>query len=283
MRLLRTTLEDSSAHGKLELIEAFGRDIPDYAILSHTWGDDEVLFKHVCDGTARVHEAYGKVISAMRQAAEDGLEYVWIDSCCIDKSSSAELSEALNSMYVWYQRADVCYAYLEDVPEKTSREFTARFAKSRWFTRGWTLQELLAPTYIDFFGKGRDCEWTPLGSSTTLQSHISEITSIEVAYLSGLKDVHDASIAKRMSWVSGRETKREEDIAYCLLGLFSINMPILYGEGSRAFLRLQEEIIKRSDDQSIFAWKESTGKGDSDHADATTAEFARCGLLADSP
>jgi hypothetical protein len=239
----------------LELIEKFGRDIPDYAVLSHTWGSDEVLYEHVCDGSAHEHEAYSKVISAVRQAASDGFSYIWIDSCCINKSSSAELSEALNSMYTWYQRASVCYAFLEDVPEKTSEDFRTKFAESRWFTRGWTLQELLAPVNIEFFGIDHTGAWTLLGDRVALQVQISEITSIEVDYLSGLKDVHDASIAKRMSWAADRETKREEDIAYCLLGLFSINMPMLYGEGPQAFLRLQEEIIRRSDDQSIFAWK----------------------------
>jgi len=253
MRLLCTNVCASSRE-KLELIEKFGRDIPNYAILSHTWGSDEVLYEHVCDGSAHKHEAYSKVISAVRQAASDGFEYIWIDSCCINRSSSAELSEALNSMYTWYQRASVCYALLEDVPEKTSGDFRARFAGSRWFTRGWTLQELLAPAHIELFGIDQTGAWTLLGDRVALQVQISEITSIEVDYLSGLKDVHDASIAKRMSWAAERETKREEDVAYCLLGLFSINMPMLYGEGPRAFLRLQEEIIKRSDDQSIFAW-----------------------------
>jgi hypothetical protein len=252
MRLLRTDI-DGSGHEKLELIEEFGRDIPDYAILSHTWGGDEVLYEHVRDGSAHKHEAYSKVISAVRQAASDGFLFIWIDSCCIDKSSSAELSEALNSMYAWYQSAGTCYSFLEDVPEKSSKDFRSRFAESRWFTRGWTLQEFLAPFHTDFFGMDQNGSWTRLGDCVALQRQISEITSIEVEYLSGLKDVHEASIAKRMSWAAGRETKREEDLAYCLLGLFSINMPMLYGEGARAFLRLQEEIIKRSDDQSIFA------------------------------
>lgn len=304
MRLLSTG-PYKSGHEKLELIEEFGRDIPDYAILSHTWGSDEVLYDHIRDGTAHTRQAYGKVVNAMQQAASDGFAYIWIDSCCIDKSSSAELSEALNSMYAWYQRSDACYAFLEDVPPKDSEHFSSAFAESRWFTRGWTLQELLAPMYIVFFGQDQHGTWTLLGDGVALQAEISMITSIDEAYLSGRRHVHDASIAKRMCWAASRETKREEDVAYCLLGLFSINMPMLYGEGSRAFLRLQEEIIKRSDDQSIFAWTEdpeSEGSrninaqptavnagwsipqwmtGRSKQNAATTA--AEHGLLADSP
>lgn len=303
MRLLKTEIGEPD-HLQLELIEEFGRDIPDYAILSHTWGSDEVTYEQVLDGTAQDHQAYSKVMSAVQQAASDGLAYIWIDSCCINKSSSAELSEALNSMYAWYQKADVCYAFLEDVPESKSEDFEAKFAASRWFTRGWTLQELLAPMHIDFFGANQNGTWTLLGDINRLQDQISKITSVEVEYLSGLKNVHDTSIAKRMSWAAGRETKREEDVAYCLLGLFSINMPMLYGEGPRAFLRLQDEIIKRSDDQSIFAWRELDSKecksADANLANAkpywsstqwsmkhpncsATTHITEHGLLADSP
>jgi hypothetical protein len=254
MRLLRTGSYEEG-NEKLELVEVFGQDIPKYAILSHTWGRDEVTLKHVLRGTAQDHEAYDKVISAIQEAASDGLEYIWIDSCCIDKSSSAELSESINSMYTWYERSEVCYAILEDVPGILAVDFRARFTSSRWFTRGWTLQELLAPKCVLLYGKTVCGGWTPpLGDRTTLAKLISEITSIEIDYLTGLKSVHCASIAKRMSWAAKRQTKREEDLAYCLLGLFSVNMSMLYGEGTRAFTRLEEEIMKISDDQSIFAW-----------------------------
>jgi hypothetical protein len=254
MRLLRTGpyLE---GHEELQLVEVFGQDIPKYAILSHTWGSDEVTLDHVLSGTARKHAAYDKVINAIQEAASDGLEYIWIDSCCIDKSSSAELSESINSMYAWYKGSEICYAILEDVPGILAIDFRAKFTSSRWFTRGWTLQELLAPKRVFFYGKTVCGDWTPpLGDRTTLAVLISEITSIEIDYLTGRKSVHCASIAKRMSWAAERQTKREEDLAYCLMGLFSVNMSMLYGEGTRAFTRLQEEIMKISDDQSIFTW-----------------------------
>jgi hypothetical protein len=199
MRLLRTGPYEEG-HEKLELIEVFGQDAPKYAILSHTWGRDEVTLDHVLSGTAREHEAYDKVINAIQEAASDGLEYIWIDSCCIDKSSSAELSESINSMYAWYERSEICYAILEDVPGILAVDFRAKFKSSRWFTRGWTLQELLAPKRVLLFGRSVCGGWTPpLGDRTTLAKSISEITSIEVDYLTGLKSVYRASIAKRMS------------------------------------------------------------------------------------
>lgn len=253
MRLLKAE-PYRRGHEKLELIEEFGQAIPEYAILSHTWENDEVTYQHVINGTAQKHDAYPKVLSAIRQAVSDGLRYLWVDSCCIDKSSSAELSEALNSMYAWYQQARKCYAILEDVPEKTSPNFRSSFMSSRWFTRGWTLQELLAPDNVYFFGRDPLGNWTPIGDRITLQDLISVTTTIDVHYLVGRLNVHQASVARRMSWAAKRRTKREEDIAYCLLGLFQVNMAMLYGEGPKAFLRLQQEIMKQSDDQSIFAW-----------------------------
>jgi hypothetical protein len=255
MRLLRTGPYEPG-HEKLELIEEFSQDIPRYAILSHTWGRDEVTFEHVRNGTAHKHEAYGKVISAMKQAALDGHDYIWIDSCCIDKTSSAELSEAINSMYSWYQKAEACYAILEDVPNADAVELETKFVSSRWFTRGWTLQELLAPSRVIFFGRQQTGPWVYIGDRKSRSSLISTITTIAKEYLGGGSSdtTRGASIAQKMSWAARRQTRREEDIAYCLMGLFSVNMPLLYGEGSRAFMRLQDEIMKISDDQTIFAW-----------------------------
>lgn len=255
MRLLSTGPYDLG-HEKLELIEKFGQDIPAYAILSHTWGQEEVLFEHVRSGTANNIEAYSKVLSAIRKASDDGFGYIWIDSCCIDKSSSAELSEAINSMYAWYQRAGKCYAILDDVSATDEEGFESKFRSSRWFTRGWTLQELLAPKVMEFFGKDTTGAWSLLGTRISLSRRIARITAIHINYLTMFQDVQDASVATRMSWAARRNTTREEDVAYCLLGLFGVSMPMLYGEGTQAFLRLQEEIIKVSDDQSIFAWTE---------------------------
>jgi hypothetical protein len=173
--------------------------------------------------------------------------YKWIDSCCIDKSSSAELSEAINSMYKWYANAQVCYAYLSDVDVDQNLESALRL--SQWFTRGWTLQELLAPRVVEFY----DRNWIEIGTKQSLSWLLAEITGIGRGSLSGDK-VHTC-IAKKMSWAARRETSRAEDSAYCLMGLFDVNMPLLYGEGAqKAFIRLQTEIMARTTDESIFAW-----------------------------
>jgi hypothetical protein len=176
-----------------------------------------------------------------------------LHSCCIDKKSSAELSEAINSMYRWYNQAVTCYAFLADVSwTGDAVEIEAQLKSSRWFKRGWTLQELIAPRTVVFFSS----EWRSLGTKSQLTSALSFITGIDPDYLEG-KDVKLASISKRMFWASSRNTTRTEDIAYCLLGIFDINMPLLYGEGKRAFRRLQEEILKvQPYEHTLFAWGE---------------------------
>ncbi|RSL45093.1 hypothetical protein CEP51_016139 [Fusarium floridanum] len=248
MRLLHT--ED------FELKTFLGKKKPAYAILSHTWGRDEVLFQdfqHDAIGDWRERHGAAKVIGAAAQAASDGYQFIWIDTCCIDKSSSAELSEAINSMYAWYKRAKVCYAYLEDilVPDASI------LGLSRWFTRGWTLQELIAPSDVRFF----NASWEFIGRRDQLATLISDITRIDADLLKhGQQSLLETyPIGQRMAWAAGRNTTRTEDMAYCLLGLFQVNMPLLYGEGRKAFLRLQEEILKQSTskDHSILLHRES--------------------------
>ncbi|KAI4863589.1 HET-domain-containing protein [Hypoxylon rubiginosum] len=234
----------------LELKQFFDPSkMPPYAILSHTWnGDQEVTYQEWgCRNSSTVQrkDGYAKIMGACRRARADGLQYLWCDTNCIDKSSSAELTEAINSMFAWYRDSHICYAYLADVKN------TDTFANSRWLARGWTLQELLAPVIVVFF----DCHWTVLGDRKGMASVLSSITRIHVGALRDRLTIRDYSIAQRMSWAAGRQTSREEDIAYCLLGIFDINMPLLYGEGQKAFSRLQQEIIKVSDDQSILAWE----------------------------
>lgn len=231
MRLLHTSEQ--------RLYEFTDHRIPPYAILSHTWGDNEVTHHEFLQG-----KRTEKITRSCALAASESWDYIWIDTCCIDKSSSAELSEAINSMYRWYQMAEVCYAYLEDVSVGGTFEW---FSASRWFTRGWTLQELLAPTRVIFL----DHAWRTLGSKSSLEKEVSMATRIERSQLAAPMK---ASAAAKMSWMSRRKTTRIEDMAYCLLGLFEVNIPLLYGEGERAFTRLQEEIIRQTDDQSIFAW-----------------------------
>jgi hypothetical protein len=244
----------------LKLEEFFGRP-PPYAILSHTWGPEEVTFERVQSKIGTQKSGWQKIQRACKQAHDDGFLYVWCDTCCINKSSSAELSESINSMFRWYQEAAVCYTYLEDTQD------VERLASSRWFTRGWTLQELIAPRHLKFY----DSQWRAIGTREDLASEISVITMIDWEALHGTKSVayvRGASLAKKMAWAANRITTREEDIAYCLIGLFDVNMPLLYGEGSiKAFARLQEEVIKRGLDQSFLAWLIPTDRRSSIHSD----------------
>ncbi|PQE30544.1 HET domain-containing protein [Rutstroemia sp. NJR-2017a WRK4] len=214
-------------------------------------------------------ESYAKLKNTCLRAEEDGITYVWIDNFCIDKESSAELSESINSMYLWYKEAKTCYAFMADVQADHHARTSIEFAHSRWFKRGWTLQELIAPKNVTFYSK----DWTVLGTRITLATEISGITKIDEGILKGIQGVEYMSVAKRMSWASNRETTRQEDMAYCLMGLFGVNMAMLYGEGGeKAFRRLQEQIMQDSDDETLFAWTNS---------DAERPELQ--GLLAKSP
>ncbi|KAF2191875.1 hypothetical protein K469DRAFT_344388 [Zopfia rhizophila CBS 207.26] len=251
MRLLHTKESDA---GNFEIKEFRDDNIPQYAILSHTWAEEEVTFQDMEGTRAANKKGYKKVKNYCSIARANGFEYIWIDTCCIDKTSSAELSEALNSMYRWYEEAEECYAYLTDVPRGTGAG--DEFRKSKWFTRGWTLQELIAPSSVIFL----DSEWQKIGDKSDLQQLISEITGIPGNFLLG-DDLGYASVAQRMSWAAKRKTTRIEDLAYCLMGIFGIYMPMLYGEGERAFIRLQEEIMRVTDDHSLFAWRSTEGHG----------------------
>ncbi|KAK3653199.1 hypothetical protein LTR56_004735 [Elasticomyces elasticus] len=250
-----------------------------YAILSHTWEDQEVSHQELLNSpeSARTKAGYTKIAYTCKQARANGLDYAWVDTVCIDKASSAELSQSINSMYRYYHDAVVCYVYMADVSGDAQRlderlwtdnalrkeldgsdwtpwgvrhnHFLA-FKASRWFTRGWTLQELLAPRQVEFVGKA----WNYLGSLESLVIPVSDVTGIDIRMLTYKAQLSDFPIATRMSWAANRQTSRPEDRAYSLLGIFDINMPMLYGEGDKAFVRLQEEIIRVSTDLSIFIW-----------------------------
>ncbi|GKT54011.1 HET domain containing protein [Colletotrichum tofieldiae] len=241
----------------LHLEEFFVSDRPKYAILSHTWGKEEVSFQEWLawqqgdlDARSQIEAKRGfqKIVSACQTARKQLLHHIWVDTNCIDKKSSAELSEAINSMFDWYRESAVCYVHLDDLQPGLLRE---KLTECRWFTRGWTLQELLAPHTMEFFNDYWECQ----GSKNSLASIIASITGIDISVLLGQATISSACIARRMFWASGRQTTRPEDMAYCLLGIFNINMPLLYGEGIQAFRRLQEEIMKVSTDQSLFAWE----------------------------
>ncbi|KAF2469396.1 uncharacterized protein BDR25DRAFT_334966 [Lindgomyces ingoldianus] len=246
MRLLRRCNA-----GDFSLTQFCDEAIPPYAILSHTWGvdADEVTFDDLTNGTGKDKPSYEKIRFCGEQAGLDNLEYFWIDTCCINKANKVELSQAINSMFRWYRNSTRCYVYLSDVPtasfrsnrrKKLKKPWESDFQKSRWFTRGWTLQELLAPVSVEFFSHERK----KLGDKQSLKEHICEITGIPNAALDGglLSRFSDE---ERFSWIQCRQTKVEEDKAYSLLGIFDVKMPLRYGEGSAtAFKRLEEEIDK---------------------------------------
>jgi WD40 repeat protein len=250
MRLLKF-----NDNGEFSLTTFFGDNIPqEYAILSHTWEAEEVTFEVLQDGTGTRKAGYNKIRFCGEQARRDGLQYFWVDTCCIDKSSSAELAEAINSMFRWYQNAVKCYVYLSDVStrkRKASDLFSeysreSAFRASKWFTRGWTLQELLAPTSVEFFSK----DWELLGDKASLERHICEITKIPSKALRGSL-LANFSKTERMSWAKTRQTTREEDMAYSLLGIFDVHMPLIYGEGmENIFRRLNREWKCRLDELS---------------------------------
>ena len=213
---------------------------------------------------------YEKLRRFCEKAKEYGCEYVWSDTCCINKESSAELEEAIRSMYRWYQDAFVCIVYL------AGSSSVKDFRDEPWFTRGWTLQELLAPRDLRMYGK----DWTPIcpkeeentftlpwenqrrspssrlpndKRSIYMLDAISKVTGIDEAYVREFSSM-EVSLSEKMRWASKRKTTRAEDIAYSLLGIFNISMPIAYGEGNMAFRRLLEVIAQHSQDLTFFAW-----------------------------
>jgi Ankyrin repeats (3 copies)/Heterokaryon incompatibility protein (HET)/NACHT domain len=246
MRLLK-----SIDGGEFSLTEDLHDNISPYVILSHTWGVDteEVTFRDLTDGTGKDKAGYDKIRFCVKQARRDGIQHFWVDTCCIDKANNSELAEAITSMFRWYQKAAICYVYLSDVSTNSHdqvgsslQSWHSAFRKSRWFTRGWTLQELIAPQSIVFFCSNGN----RLGDKKSLERLLHEITGIAVSALQGIS-LSAFRVEERMSWAENRETKRAEDKAYSLLGLFDISMPVLYGEGEKKALgRLREEVYKHA-------------------------------------
>ena len=259
MRLLQR-----DENGGLSLTEFFENSIPEYAILSHRWEAEEVTFKDLMDGTNKSKAGYDKIHFCGTQARHDSLQYFWVDTCCIDKANSTELAEAINSMFRWYQKAAKCYVYLSDVSTRKRKESDAfteytwepAFRASKWFTRGWTLQELLAPTIVEFFSR----EGHRLGDKGSLKRHIQEITGIPIRAIEGAP-LSQFGIDERLSWIENRQTTRAEDKAYSLLGMFGIYLPLIYGEGrEHAFQRLKKEIDNSSTARGRYTPPTATGK-----------------------
>ena len=245
----------------------FRDEATEYVILSHRWIDPtEVDYEEMVDlakmdreeqNEIRGRQGYKKIIDMCKQAKQVGYEWVWVDTCCIDKRSSVELSEAINSMYRWYANARICYAYLHDVDgssfptEQECGKYPKLKGRLEWFSRGWTLQEMIAPRNLQFFNKN----WQPIGDKKGLAGTLKAITGVPEHILVDGLEGNRPYVAEIISWAARRTTTRVEDRAYSLMGLLDVNMPMLYGEGKKAFHRLQLEIIRTSNDQSIFAWK----------------------------
>jgi hypothetical protein len=259
MRLLKR-----SPNGDLDLISFDDDEPPPYAILSHTWTEgQEVTYNELVSGTGKEKTGYAKIRFCVDRAAEDGLDYSWVDTCSINKSTNDELSTAINSMFRWYQRATKCYVYLSDVrlpgevidAQAFRITWVETFRRSRWFTRGWTLQELLAPRTLEFFSK----EGRLLGDRISLEQDIHEVTKIPIAVLRG-QSLSEISIEERMSWAANRTTTLKEDKVYCLLGVFGVFLSLIYGEGEAyARLRLREEIHKRQEGRGTESLQELIG------------------------
>ncbi|KAK4904289.1 hypothetical protein LTR49_026232 [Elasticomyces elasticus] len=243
MRLLK--LDDSV---DVQFVEPFGDSLPEYGILSHTWGPDEteLTFDDVRNGTGRDKAGYAKVQFCGQQARMHDLHYFWVDTCCINKEKDSELSHAIKSMFRWYRRSARCYVYLSDVwisgNEALQRSWDSDLYKSKWFTRGWTLQELLVPGSVEFFSQNR----LRIGDKSSLEGDISGITGIPTSVLQG-RPLSSFSREERLQWSSTRKTGRPEDKAYSLLGIFDIEMPIAYGEGAGSAIRRLGKTLDRRD------------------------------------
>lgn len=242
MRLL-----ESDVSGNIRLtIDFSDGEVPPYAILSHTWNgdDEEVHYQDLQRGHGMHKLGYRKLRFCAHQAERDELKYFWVDTCCIDRTNSVEHSKAINSMFKWYSRAEKCYVYLTDVPcvlddrSIDTVHWLADFRRCKWFTRGWTLQELLAPKSVEFFcGHG-----VKLGSKTSLERQICEATRIPVNALRG-NPLSTFSKQERLLWQEGRKTKQGEDLIYSLLGIFDVSMSLIYGEGKhKARRRLESKL-----------------------------------------
>ena len=233
-------------------LEDFKEKVLKYAILSHVWSTEEIIFS---DFESQVDlstkKGWRKLKSFCELACDLKYEYAWVDTCCIDKRSSADIDKSINSMYAWYEKADFCIAYLKDVVGTD----TESLRRSIWFKRGWTLQELIAPETMAFY----DTNWNFLGYKRDMLSLLCDITGIPEAVLNHDIPPRACSVAQRMSWAAGRETTEPEDRAYSLKGLFDVSLQVHYGNGAAsAFLDLQQAIIRESSDESIFAWQTPT-------------------------
>ncbi|KAF1836479.1 kinesin light chain [Decorospora gaudefroyi] len=255
MRLLH-----NDALGRLVLTDFRGETIPPYAILSHRWSDSEILIEDISNRTYKEkEEGYRKLQFCAERAAQDELQYFWIDTCCIDRWNLRERSKAINSMFQWYKNATRCYVFLSDVSVSTAIEpvqrsdWEALFRASAWFTRGWTLQELIAPVLVEFFSR----EGYPIGNKASLDHLLHDITNIPLAALRNCP-LDQFTTSERERWAKSRGTTEVEDVVYCLLGILGVSMPTAYGEGKEsARRRLQAEVEAAANAPSIIPFSQN--------------------------
>ncbi|KAL2106812.1 hypothetical protein VUR80DRAFT_6186 [Thermomyces stellatus] len=227
---------------------------PHYVVLSHTWEPGHLNYADLTDRRERALSGPGSALvhHACDVALKLGYEYIWIECICVDGSSTAEVSEAVNSAFRWFQKAAVCLVYLADLPAGSPNDDTS-WRRCEWWTRAWTLPELLAPSTVHFYDK----DWNFRGTKTSppLLGIIARITTVSEDVLRDGSLIPGVSVAKRMSWASTRKARRVEDRAYSLLGIFGVHMQAIYGEGAESFKRLQDEILKDTRDVSLLAWE----------------------------
>ncbi|KAH4152831.1 hypothetical protein HBH69_167280 [Parastagonospora nodorum] len=308
MRLIK--INKGKAEGpKLEDF-TYSVDKPPYMIFSHRWlqaDGGDVTFEEFQSSSSELKQAFKKkgrkereaklnelglrvvafykLLQAIEIASIAGAEYIWIDSCCINRANSSELTEALNSMYRYYEKATKCLVYLHDVEWSRTADGEKQpvrsydFSKPEWFTRGWTLQELIAPKQVSFYNK----DWKYFGELAEHAKAIEEVTNVPEMVLKGDIKPNKCSVAQRMSWAANRNTTRDEDMSYSLFGLFDVNLVPMYGEGgTKAFIRLQEAIMSRTNDMSLFAWQSTDNEEEYRGVLARSPkEFGRAGELID--
>ncbi|KAI5989363.1 hypothetical protein EDD15DRAFT_1321540 [Pisolithus albus] len=226
-----------------------------FVTFSHRWGEGEPLLRDVKGHSIYgmpTEGGFGKLQAFCLRACEQGYLWAWSDTCCIDKDSSAELQEAIGSMFGWYRRSALTIVYLSDIPN------TRSFGASEWFRRGWTLQELLAPQTILFYTQDWSLYKNHVGSNHKVNANVIEelerATGIDPRFLIEFSPGMDDA-RSRLQWASRRHTTRPEDIAYSLFGIFDLHLPVLYGESAeKALGRLLVEIISQSGDISVLDW-----------------------------
>lgn len=237
----------------LELCE-FGSDAPPYGTFSARWEDDTLGHEDLpSPQTAHQRPAFQALQRACSECQNHGLQWLWNDAVCINRRSIDALSKTLNSLAEIYRKSRLCIVYLHDLFDTEASHFDVErgLSSCSWIKHVWMLPQLIFSTVLQFY----DAQWMHIGSKRQLSAELSRITAIEEGVLDGSESLEDYPNCVKMSWAAGLSAEAIEDVAYSLLAVFNVNMTIRYGEGMESFLRLQEEILKNTDDYSLLAWQ----------------------------